>query len=189
MSDIEHYLASAREATASLDVNAVRKAAQLFVECIAEGGTVFFCGNGGSAADSQHFAGELVGRFRREGRALPAVAITANSAVITAIANDYEFSLVFSRQVEALGRPGDLLVGISTSGGSRNVVKAMEKARETGMTTVGFTGAAEGAVSRLSDVCVSAKSTETSHVQEALLIAGHAVCDAVEKAFRGDGDD
>lgn len=189
MSDIEHYLAAAREATASLNVNAVRKAAQLCVECIANGGTVFFCGNGGSAADSQHLAGELVGRFRRERRALPAVAITVNSAVITAIANDYDFSLVFSRQVEALGRPGDLLVGISTSGASGNVVKAMEKAREMGMKTIGFTGAAEGAVGRISDLCVSAKSRETSHVQEALLIAGHAVCDAVEKAFVGDGND
>ncbi|MFO8183177.1 MAG: SIS domain-containing protein [Candidatus Aegiribacteria sp.] len=189
MSDIERYLAAAREATASLNGNAVRKAAELCVECIGNGGTVFFCGNGGSAADSQHFAGELVGRFRMDRRALPAVAITANSAVITAIANDYDYSLVFSRQVEALGRPGDLLVGISTSGGSMNVIKAMEKAREMGMKTIGFTGAAEGAVGRLSDVCVSAESPETSHVQEALLIAGHAVCDAVEKAFRGRGDD
>lgn len=189
MSDIEHYLAAAREATASLNAKAVRKAAELCVECIANGGTVFFCGNGGSAVDSQHLAGELVGRFRRERRALPAVAITANSAIITAIANDYDFSRVFSRQVEALGRPGDILVGISTSGASGNVVKAMEKARETGMTTIGFTGATEGAVSLLSDVCVSAKSGETSHVQEALLIAGHAVCDAVEKAFCGHGDD
>lgn len=189
MSDIEHYLAAAREATASLNGNAVRKAAEFCVECIGNGGTVFFCGNGGSAADSQHLAGELVGRFRMERRALPAVALTANSAIITAVANDYDFTRVFSRQVEALGRPGDILVGISTSGGSMNVIKAMEKAREMGMKTIGFTGTAAGTVGRLSDVCVSAESRKTSHVQEALLIAGHAVCDAVEKAFCGHGDD
>ncbi|OPL19990.1 MAG: hypothetical protein AVO35_00600 [Candidatus Aegiribacteria sp. MLS_C] len=182
MSDVHDYIVSARESISSLDPGTVSRAAELCIETVRNGGTLFFCGNGGSAADSQHFAGELVGRFRMERRALPALALTANSAVITAIANDYDFTLVYSRQLEALARPGDVLVAISTSGNSENVLKAVEKAREMKVRTIGLTGESGGALGVLADICVRAASSETSHVQEVLLIAGHALCAAVERA-------
>lgn len=182
MSDYDAYLESARLALASIDSASVERASDLCIECVRSGGTIFFCGNGGSAVDSQHFAGELVGRFRRERRPISAVALTANSAIITAIANDYDFSEIFSRQIEALGRPGDVLVAISTSGNSANVLKAVETARGISMKIIGFTGARICALPGMSDICVKVSSEETSHIQEALLVAGHAICDAVEKA-------
>jgi D-sedoheptulose 7-phosphate isomerase len=189
MSGIEDYLNEASKAVSALDPGTVQAAAGLCADAVKGGRTVFFCGNGGSAADSQHFAGELVGRFRKERKAMPAVALTSNSAIITAIANDYDFTMVFARQIEALGRPGDVLVAISTSGNSENVLKAIEKARSLGMKTIGLTGSAGGAIGVLADICIKASSTETSHVQEALLVAGHAICNAVETAFAsGVGD-
>ncbi len=183
MSEIDDYLKSAGRALASLDGSIVDRASALCIECVLKGGTIFFCGNGGSAVDSQHLAGELVGRFRKERRPISAVAVTANSAIITAIANDYDFSEIFSRQIEALGRPGDVLVAITTSGKSANVLKAVETARERSMITIGFTGSGGCALSDMTDICVTASSEETSHIQEALLVAGHAICDAVEKAI------
>ena len=183
MSDIDAYLESARLAVASIDSTVVERASALCIECARNGGTIFFCGNGGSAVDSQHLAGELVGRFRKERNPIPAVAITANSAIITAIANDYDFSEIFSRQIEALGRPGDVLVAISTSGNSSNVLKALETARNISMRTIGFTGAGGYAMSDMTDICLMASSDETSHIQEALLVAGHAICDALEKSI------
>lgn len=182
MSDFDAYIESARLALDSIDIAVVQQASDLCIECVRSGGTIFFCGNGGSAVDSQHLAGELVGRFRKERRPISAVAITANPAIITAIANDYDFSEIFSRQIEALGRPGDVLVAISTSGNSTNVLKAVETARSRSMRTIGFTGKAECALSGMSDICIRVSSEETSHIQEALLVAGHAICDAVEKA-------
>lgn len=189
MSDVDDYIGSARDAVSSLDPRTVSAAAELCIEAVRNGGTVFFCGNGGSAVDSQHFAGELVGRFRMERRALPAVALTANSAIITAIANDYDFTKVYSRQLEALAGQGDVLVAISTSGNSENVLKAVEKAREMKVRTIGLTGEPGGALGVLADICIRAASSETSHVQEALLVAGHAVCLAVERACAREGSD
>ncbi|MEN8209247.1 MAG: SIS domain-containing protein [Candidatus Fermentibacteria bacterium] len=182
MSDIDAYLKSASIALTSIDSAVIERASDLCIDCIRSGGTIYFCGNGGSAVDSQHLAGELVSRFRMERRAIPAVAVTANSAVITAIANDYDFSEIFSRQIEALGRPGDVLVAISTSGNSVNVLKAVETAKEISMKTIGFTGDAVCGLSELTDICLKVSSDETSHIQEALLVAGHAICAAVEKA-------
>ncbi len=183
MPEIDNYMESAERALTSIDSSIVERASGLCIECVRNGGTIFFCGNGGSAVDSQHLAGELVGRFRLERRPISAVAITANSAIITAIANDYDFSEIFSRQIEALGRPGDVLVAISTSGNSVNVLKAVEMARGRSMQTIGFTGAGGCALSDMTDICIMASSNETSHIQEALLVAGHAICNAVEKAF------
>ncbi len=183
MPEIDDYLESAGRALASIDSTIVERASDLCIECVRKGGTIFFCGNGGSAVDSQHLAGELVGRFRMERKPIPAVAVTANSAIITAIANDYDFSGIFSRQIEALGRPGDVLVAISTSGNSVNVLKAVETAQDRSMKTIGFTGTGGCVLSDMTDICVMASSNETSHIQEALLVAGHAICLAVEKAF------
>lgn len=187
MSDIDNYIKSAGSVLTSIDSSVVEEAASLCIECVRNGGTVFFCGNGGSAVDSQHLAAELVGRFRMERKAIPGVALTANSAIITAIANDYDFTKIFSRQIEALGKPGDVLVAITTSGTSANVLKAVDAARRKAMQTIGFTGAGGGALADMTDICVKASSDETSHVQEALLTAGHAICYAIEKALGSEG--
>jgi len=144
------------------------------------GGKILWCGNGGSAADSQHLAAEIVGRFRRERRALPSVALTTDTSILTAVANDYGYEAVFSRQVEALGAAGDLLVAISTSGNSPNVVAALKAARELGMVTVGFTGAGGGRMASLCDHLLSIAAPETARVQEAHILAGHMLCDWIE---------
>jgi len=144
------------------------------------GGKILWCGNGGSAGDSQHLAAELVGRFRRERRGLASLALTTDSSVLTAMANDYGYETVFSRQVEALGAAGDLLVGISTSGNSRNVLCALEAARSRGMVTVVFTGAGGGQIAKLADHLFAVASKDTARIQEAHILAGHMLCDWIE---------
>lgn len=183
MNLIDSYLKQASQALSKLDTGAVEEAAVICTDSISKGGTIYLCGNGGSAVDSQHLAGELVGRFRLDRKPFPAVAITANSAIITAVANDYDFTEVFARQVEALGRKGDVLVAISTSGNSENVLKAIRQAGLNGMATVGLTGKGGGTLKGMVDVCISAESEQTSHAQEALLAAGHAICHFVEKTL------
>ena len=137
-------------------------------------------GNGGSAADAQHLAAELAGRLRRERRGLPAVALTVNSSILTAVSNDYGYDMVFARQVEALGRPGDVLVGISTSGSSPNIVRALEHGRAEGLTTVGFMGQRDGDMQKHCDLIVRAPSDDTQRIQEIHIAVGHAVCELVE---------
>ena len=144
------------------------------------GGKILFCGNGGSAADSQHLAAEFVGRFRRERIGLPSIALTTDTSILTAVANDYGYEAVFSRQVEALARPGDLLVGISTSGNSLNVVMALERARAIGVTTVAFTGSGGGKMAALADHLLAIDATATARVQETHILAGHMLCDWID---------
>jgi D-sedoheptulose 7-phosphate isomerase len=144
------------------------------------GGKILWCGNGGSAADSQHLAAEIVGRFRRERRGLPSVALTTDTSILTAVANDYGYEAVFSRQVEALGIAGDLLVGISSSGNSSNVVAALEAAHFQGLVTVGFTGAGGGRISEIADHLFAVASRDTARIQEAHILAGHMLCDWIE---------
>jgi D-sedoheptulose 7-phosphate isomerase len=144
------------------------------------GGKILWCGNGGSAGDSQHLAAEFVGRFRRERRGLASIALTTDTSILTSVANDYGYEAVFSRQVEALGAPGDLLVGISTSGNSSNVVNALEVARHQGLTTVAFTGAGGGKMAALADHLFAVASRDTARIQEAHILAGHMLCDWVE---------
>lgn len=151
--------------------------------CLAAGGTIYLCGNGGSAADAQHVAAEFVGRFLRERRPLPAVALTCNTSILTAIGNDYDFSQVFARQVRAQVRPKDCVVGISTSGRSPNVLEALAAAREVKATTIGFTGAAGQPLAALCDECLLAPSDQTPRIQEAHLVAWHLICDAVERGI------
>jgi len=146
------------------------------------GGKILWCGNGGSAGDSQHLAAELVGRFRRERKGLASVALTTDTSILTAVANDYGYEAVFSRQVEALGNPGDLLVGITTSGNSHNVIAAVEVAREQGMITVAFTGEGGGRIAGLADHLFAVPSRDTARVQEAHILAGHMLCDWIELA-------
>jgi D-sedoheptulose 7-phosphate isomerase len=144
------------------------------------GGKILWCGNGGSAADSQHLAAEIVGRFRRERRGLPSLALTTDTSILTAVANDYGYEAVFSRQVEALGVTGDLLVGLSTSGNSDNVVAAFEVARSQGLATVAFTGAGGGRMADLADHLFAVSSQDTARIQEVHILAGHMLCDWIE---------
>ena len=154
--------------------------AQAMTATLWAGGKILWCGNGGSAGDSQHLASELVGRYRRQRRGMASVALTTDSSALTSIANDYGYEAVFSRQVEALGVAGDLLVGISTSGNSQNVVAALEAARSQGLTTVAFTGAGGGRMAKLADHLFAVESKETARIQEAHILAGHMLCDWIE---------
>ena len=141
---------------------------------------VLWCGNGGSAADSQHLAAEFVGRFRRERRGLPSLALTTDTSVLTSISNDYGYEKVFSRQVEALCARGDVLVGISTSGKSRNVCLALKAAHELGAFTVAFTGKNGAAIANLADAVIRGPSRDTARIQEGHILCGHILCDWVE---------
>jgi D-sedoheptulose 7-phosphate isomerase len=163
---------------------AVERAASRMVEAIARGGKVLACGNGGSAADAQHFAAELVNRFRLERRPYAAVSLAADSSILTSIANDYSYDEVFSKQVEALGAPGDVLLAISTSGNSPNVLRAAAAAKSRGMAVVALSGRGGGALSPLADedICVSA-SDVTARIQEGHELAIHAMCDIAEAAL------
>jgi len=143
--------------------------------CLAKGGKILFCGNGGSAADAQHLAAEFVNRFQLERPPLPAIALTTDTSILTAIGNDYGFDQVFSKQVQALGRPGDVLVGITTSGNSPNVVAAMRVARDKGLTTIAMTGK-NGEVVQFSDLAILVPSTVTALVQEIHIACGHLMC-------------
>jgi D-sedoheptulose 7-phosphate isomerase len=147
------------------------------------GNKILWCGNGGSAADSQHMAAELVGRFLRERRGLPSIALTTNTSILTAIGNDYGYELVFRRQVEALCVPGDVVVGISTSGNSKNVCLALEKAREIGAYTVAFTGKNGGGLAQVADETLQIPSTETPRIQEGHILCGHMLCDYIEQSL------
>lgn len=147
------------------------------------GGKVMLCGNGGSAADAQHLAAELQGRYLKERSPLAAIALTANTSTLTAIGNDYDFAEVFARQVRALGKPGDVLVAISTSGNSRNVVEAVKAAKSIGMFTVGLTGASGGALRKTCDAAVCVPSDHTPRIQEMHMGVGHMICELIEDSF------
>ena len=167
------------EANAGLLVAAGRRMA----ECLRGGGRVLAFGNGGSAADAQHLAGELVGRFRRDRAALSAIALTTDSSVVTAIGNDMGYESVFRRQVEAHGRPGDVAVGITTSGRSPNVVQALQRARERGLVTVGLTGGGGGRLAGAVDYLIEVPHAETARIQEVHVMVVHVLCQIVEEAM------
>ena len=151
------------------------------------GRKVFFFGNGGSAADAQHLAAELAGRYLRERSALPGLALTTNTSCLTAIANDYGYDFVFARQLQAIGSRGDVAVGISTSGNSPSVLRAVEAARGMGMITVGMTGAGGGKLKPLADYCLCVPSDRTPRIQEAHILVGHILCEIVEEELFGNG--
>jgi D-sedoheptulose 7-phosphate isomerase len=156
---------------------------QLMVDVLAQGGTIYWCGNGGSAADSQHLAAELVGRFKGDRRALRSAALSTDSSVLTCVANDYSYDSIFSRQIEALGRAGDLLVGISTSGNSGNVLKAFEVAKQLGLHTVGLLGKDGGKAKRIADHSIVIPSDATARIQESHILIGHTFCDLIEEGL------
>jgi D-sedoheptulose 7-phosphate isomerase len=162
------------------------QAADRMTECYArQGGCVYFCGNGGSAADAQHLAAELVSRFYLERRALASQALTTNTSALTAIANDYQYDRVFSRQIEAFARPGDVLVGLSTSGNSPNVLAAVKSARAMGVFTVALTGASGGHLLGSAECCIRVPSTDTPRIQECHILLGHILCEMVEARMAG----
>lgn len=157
--------------------------AELLTASLRGGGKVILCGNGGSSADATHLAAELLGRFKYDRDPLPAFSLTDNTASITAIANDVGYERAFSRQVRGLGSEGDVLIALSTSGTSPNIVDALEVARETGLRTVGMTGAAGGRLPELCDLCLRVPSDDTARIQEGYMLAAHTVCELVERAL------
>lgn len=177
------------EETLATQLETFERVAELAEECLHEGGKILVFGNGGSAADAQHFAAELVGRFEQDRQALPALALTVNTSTLTAVANDYGFDKVFARQVEALARPGDLAVAISTSGNSGSVVEAAKAARDIGCKVVGMTGAGGGALAECSDALIAVPSTTVARIQEVHEICLHALAAWLEKRFFGEGDE
>lgn len=157
--------------------------ARMMTACLSGGGKILWMGNGGSAADSQHLAAEFVGRFSRERQGLASIALTTDSSILTSVGNDYGFDKIFSRQIDALCRPGDIVVGISTSGNSPNVVDALRVARARQATTVGFGGGDGGAMRAEVEHCLVVPSTVTARIQEAHILMGHLLCDWVEASF------
>jgi D-sedoheptulose 7-phosphate isomerase len=160
---------------------AIVQAASMVAASLNAGGKILFCGNGGSAADSQHLAAEFVGRFIQERRALAALALTVNTSVLTAVGNDYGFEQVFSRQIQALGCRGDVAVGISTSGQSPNVIAAMREARRLGIKTIALSGKDGGALAKCVDIPIVVSATNTARIQECHLTIGHLICELAEK--------
>ena len=162
----------------------ISEGAKLLQDTLSAGNKILLCGNGGSAADAQHIAAEFVGRYENERRALPAIALTTDTSALTAVANDYEFERIFSRQVDALANTGDCLIAISTSGNSPNIISAVMKAREKGCKILGMTGAGGKKLAGLSDVCLMVPVTRTARIQEAHITVAHIWCELVEEALR-----
>jgi D-sedoheptulose 7-phosphate isomerase len=155
----------------------------VIVNAFRDGKRVYFCGNGGSAADAQHLAAEFSGRFYKDRKALPAEALHCNTSYLTAVANDYSFDDIYSRLIDGIGAKGDVLVGLSTSGNSANILKAFETARNNGMITVGFTGESGGRMRSLCDHLINIPSADTPRIQESHIVVGHIICQLVEEKY------
>ncbi|MDR3371032.1 phosphoheptose isomerase [Rhodoferax sp.] len=187
----QHFIDSAdlKYQAAPLLSKPIADAVQALLACVTSGGKVLICGNGGSAADAQHFAAEFIGRFERERPELAAIALTTDSSILTAVANDYGFDVIFSRQVRALGQAGDVLIAITTSGNSDNVLKAVEAAHERDMVVIGLSGRGGGKLTRAlrdTDVHICVPHDRTARVQEVHLLTLHCLCDAVDDLLLGD---
>ncbi len=164
-------------------LNTVSKVVDEIVAAFRQGKRVYFCGNGGSAADAQHLAAEFSGRFYKNRRALPAEALHCNTSYLTAVGNDYGFDVIYSRIIEGIGEKGDLLVGLSTSGNSANIVKAFEAAKEKGIVTIAFTGLTGGTMKSVSNYLINVPSTDTPRIQESHIMIGHIICQLVEEDY------
>lgn len=165
------------------NVEHISQAAELIVESLKKGNKILICGNGGSAADAQHIAAEFTGRYKRERRSLPAVALTVDTSAITAIGNDYSFDVIFSRQLEGLGNSGDILLLLSTSGNSENCIRAVEQAKKTGIRTVGLLGKDGGKLAAIVDIAIVVPSDDTPRIQECHMLIYHAICEVVDRQF------
>lgn len=168
---------------------AISDAVNVIVNAFEKGNKVLFCGNGGSASDAQHLAAEFSGRFYTDRDALPAEALHCNTSYITAVANDYSYDVIYSRLIKGIGKPGDVLVGLSTSGNSKNIVNAFEVAKEKEMLTIGFTGSSGGKMKKLSDVLINIPSDDTPRIQESHITLGHIICQFVEEIYFRDTND
>jgi D-sedoheptulose 7-phosphate isomerase len=164
-------------------VEEIENLASEMLKTIKSGQKILLFGNGGSATDSMHIAAELVGRFRKERKALPAIALTANISILTALGNDYNFECIFERQIEAFGNKGDMAIGISTSGSSKNVMRGILKASRMGLKTAALTGKKIGELCKIADICIRVPSINTPRIQEAHIAIGHIVCELIEDAF------
>jgi D-sedoheptulose 7-phosphate isomerase len=186
-----HFADSAQLKLAAVDAMAphIARAASMMTDCLLADGKILACGNGGSAADAQHFAAEMVGRFERERPELPAISLVTDTSILTAIANDYDFAQIFAKQVRALGDSGDVLLAISTSGNSGNIVTAIDAAHERGMRVIALTGKGGGRIGELvtaDDVHLCVPHNVTARIQEVHLLTIHCLCDAVDASLLGD---
>ena len=164
------------------NVGKIIEIAEMIIECLKKNGKVILFGNGGSASDSQHIAAELVGRFKKDRNALAAIALTTNTSILTALANDYGYEVVFSKQVEALGRKNDVAIGISTSGKAKNVAAGIKQAKKMGLMTIALTGGDGGDIAKLADLSLIVPSSITARIQEAHILIAHIICELVEQA-------
>lgn len=181
ISDIQESI-RVKEALLKTDMpDLIERAARKMFDCLQKNGKLLFFGNGGSASDSQHLAAEFVGRYEKERRGLSAIALTTDTSILTAVGNDYGFENVFARQIEALGKSGDIAVGITTSGNSNNVVLALERAREMGLYTIAFSGRQGGKVKSLADLAFVVAAEKTSRIQESHIMIGHILCERVDE--------
>ena len=178
---MEEHLATAQAVMHSDLPAKIELVAEKVKAALAGGHKVLFCGNGGSAADSQHLAAEFVGRFQKERQGLAGIALTVDTSILTAVANDYGFDTVFRRQVEAMGQPGDVLIGLSTSGNSPNVLQAVELAKQKGIYCVGFTAAGGGKMAGVCDICLAVPVKVTARAQEMHILLGHILCELVDE--------
>lgn len=166
-------------------LNKILTVTEVIIKAFQNGNAVYFAGNGGSAADAQHLAAEFSGRFYKDRKALPSDALHCNTSYLTAVANDYSYDVIYARLLEGLAKPGDVLVGISTSGNSGNIVKAFEMAKTIGVTTIGFTGQKGGLMKDLGDYLINVPSNTTPRIQESHILVGHIICELVEKNIFG----
>ena len=164
-------------------LNTILSITEIMVAALKSDKRIYFCGNGGSAADAQHLAAELTGRFYTDRKALAAEALHCNTSYLTAVANDYGFDEIYARMIEGIAQEGDVLVGLSTSGNSRNIINAFEKAKERNVITVSFTGETGGALRHLSNYCINVPSTDTPRIQETHILIGHIICQMVEENY------
>lgn len=164
-------------------LNTIAECSYILTEAFKRGNRVYLCGNGGSASDAQHIAAEFTGRFYTDRKALPAEALHCNTSYITAVANDYSYDVVYSRLVEGITNEGDILIGISTSGNSGNIVKAVESAKEKGVITIGFTGQKGGKMREICDFLINVPSNDTPRIQESHILVGHIICQLVEESY------
>lgn len=179
--DILQDSISVKERILEKSIDIIQEITRQVVFCLKNGGKIFFFGNGGSAADSQHLASEFVGRFQRERNPLPVISLTTDTSIITSLSNDYNFEIIFSRQIEAMGEKGDLAIGITTSGKSKNVILGLKKAREMGLKTIAFTGEGGRRLKNFVDICLVVPSSTTARIQEAHITIGHIICELVEE--------
>ena len=167
-------------------IQSIQEASKILIDTTNSGNKILICGNGGSAADSQHFAAELINRYKQERKALPAIALTTNTSNLTSISNDYNFEKIFERQIEALGKKGDVLIAISTSGKSKNIILAAKKAKEMGLSTICLTGENKSELSKICSISIKVPSEKTERIQESHILVLHIFSDLIEKNLKND---